>query len=392
MASVYRRRDRGRWRIEWLDAAGRRRTRTLAAGVSKQLAAALAVKMEREAVEERAGIRNVYAERAYDPLLPAIRDYAGHLEAAGCSPRHVREVRQRLERITRELEWTRLGHIGPAAVTRLLAQQRAADLGARARNETRSVLHSLCAWLVELGRLQTNPISRVPKASVAAERKRERRALRREEADRLLAVTEQRDADRCVVYALALGAGMRRGEIAAAVWADLELEGERPEIVFRARRVKARVEQSVPLPRVLVARLQRWREELARAGRPVDDRAPVVRVVTTINRRLAEDLAAAKIAKKDASGRVVDLHALRHTYITRLAEAGVHPRVAQRLARHSSITLTMAVYTDVTIMDDAAAAERAVGGPWVGEGGGEVRPGSRRSRKQGDGDESRRVG
>ena len=60
---------------------------------------------------------------------------------------------------------------------------------------------------------------------------------------------------------------------------------------------------------------------------------------------LRVDLAAAEIPYADAEGRVADFHALRHTFITNLARAGVHPSDAQALARHSTITLTMDCYT-----------------------------------------------
>ena len=51
------------------------------------------------------------------------------------------------------------------------------------------------------------------------------------------------------------------------------------------------------------------------------------------------------IPREDESGRVVDLHALRHTFLTNLARGGVHPKTAQALTRHSTITLTMDRYT-----------------------------------------------
>ncbi len=47
----------------------------------------------------------------------------------------------------------------------------------------------------------------------------------------------------------------------------------------------------------------------------------------------------------DSQGDAVDFHALRHTFITNLAASGVHPKVAQELARHSTITLTLDRYT-----------------------------------------------
>ena len=51
------------------------------------------------------------------------------------------------------------------------------------------------------------------------------------------------------------------------------------------------------------------------------------------------------LAYRDHSDRVADFHALRHTFISNLANGGVHPKDAQALARHSTITLTMDRYT-----------------------------------------------
>ncbi len=59
----------------------------------------------------------------------------------------------------------------------------------------------------------------------------------------------------------------------------------------------------------------------------------------------------------DASGRYADFHALRKTFITNLSKSGVSPKMAQSLARHSDINLTMNVYTDVVLEDQAIAVE-----------------------------------
>ena len=63
------------------------------------------------------------------------------------------------------------------------------------------------------------------------------------------------------------------------------------------------------------------------------------------------DLRRAEIANVDASGRRVDFHSLRYTFIAALALAGVHPAKTQRLARHSDINLTMGVYTSLNVDD-----------------------------------------
>lgn len=76
------------------------------------------------------------------------------------------------------------------------------------------------------------------------------------------------------------------------------------------------------------------------------DRDPLAAVFQFPRRKepasiLRVDLEAAGIPARDALDRVVDFHALRHTFITNLAQGGVHPKTAQAPARHSTITLTM---------------------------------------------------
>ncbi len=60
---------------------------------------------------------------------------------------------------------------------------------------------------------------------------------------------------------------------------------------------------------------------------------------------------------RDEAGLVADCHALRHTFITMPAISGVSPKMAQSLARHSDINLTMSRYTHVGLHDQAAALE-----------------------------------
>jgi hypothetical protein len=73
---------------------------------------------------------------------------------------------------------------------------------------------------------------------------------------------------------------------------------------------------------------------------------------------LSADLAAAKIEETDASGRVVDFHALRTTFGTSLARGGVSLQVAQRLMRHCTPTLTANVYTVLGRDDERAAVAK----------------------------------
>jgi site-specific recombinase XerD len=71
---------------------------------------------------------------------------------------------------------------------------------------------------------------------------------------------------------------------------------------------------------------------------------------------LYDDIEAAGIPRKDAAGRVLDLHALRHTFGTRLIAAGVDIKTVQALMRHSTPVLTLGIY----VHSDRARLRQAV--------------------------------
>ena len=71
---------------------------------------------------------------------------------------------------------------------------------------------------------------------------------------------------------------------------------------------------------------------------------------------LRNDLEAAGIPYVTADG-IADFHSLRHTFISNLAACGIHPKLAQQLARHSTIALTMDRYTHLGLIDMNSALE-----------------------------------
>ena len=73
---------------------------------------------------------------------------------------------------------------------------------------------------------------------------------------------------------------------------------------------------------------------------------------------LRKDLAVAGIPYEDDRGRFLDFHSLRHTFGTNLAKAGVSPKLAQELMRHSDVNLTMGIYSHADLPDMATAVER----------------------------------
>lgn len=136
-----------------------------------------------------------------------------------------------------------------------------------------------------------------------------------------------------------------------------------PFAVLDASDDKSRRGADIPLRPDLATELRQWLgyrladvQATARAaGGLIPDELPhdsaVFNVPEGLLRILDRDLKFAGIPKKDDRGRTVDIHGLRHTFGTHLSKAGVAPRVAQAAMRHSSIDLTMNVYTDPRLLD-----------------------------------------
>jgi integrase len=146
------------------------------------------------------------------------------------------------------------------------------------------------------------------------------------------------------------GTGLRVGEVKQLTVVDVRLDAVPPHVRVPAAVAKSRKEQTVPLRSDLVALMRR-----RLAGCKSSD--GIFAIPKALVRRFNADCRRAGIPKRDPEGRTVDVHSLRTTFGTYLAMAGVTPRVAMELMRHSAISLTMKVYTDPRLLPLAAAIE-----------------------------------
>ena len=177
-----------------------------------------------------------------------------------------------------------------------------------------------------------------------------------------------------MLFRLAVETGLRAGEIRNLTPRSFDLDALPPTVTVQAAFSKHRREDVQPLPPNLAVKLRAFVED-----RPVDN--PVFSLPSRYNivRMLRADSTDARsawiddagmdqaerkqrertsfLAYRDESGRVIDFHAFRHTFITNLARGGVHPKQAQDLARHSDINLTMSRYSHTVMADRAAALE-----------------------------------
>ncbi len=184
-----------------------------------------------------------------------------------------------------------------------------------------------------------------------------------------LARQERLGPERMLIYKTMVLTGLRLGELASIAVGRLHLDAPQPHAELLARDAKAGQRALIPLRADLVKDLRGWLDEKLKAlrveaektGDPLPLRLPLEEPLFSVPRNLIKsfnlDLAAADIPKDDERGRTVDLHALRHTFGTHLSKNGVAPRTAQAALRHSSLDLTMNVYTDPQLLDVAGAME-----------------------------------
>jgi integrase len=156
-----------------------------------------------------------------------------------------------------------------------------------------------------------------------------------------------------MLYRLAASTGLRCSELASLTPESFDLDRTPSVVTVVAKVSKRRREDVLPLRSDLAGLVKGWLAAKERGRRVFPG---------TWNLRAADmlkaDLRTAKVPYRDERGRVFDFHSTRVQFVTSLARAKVHPRVAQQLARHSDINLTMRVYSKLELDDLGAAVER----------------------------------
>jgi integrase len=195
-------------------------------------------------------------------------------------------------------------------------------------NRDLSVLRHILYWAVDEQLLTANPLARL---KMARERRTWRQVLSVTEEQLLLAAAK--DHLRAMII-IALDTGMRRGEITSQRWEDIDLSRK---LLFVTRSKTPEGEsREIPLTGRLTELLLRDRQPeglvIAFRGRPV-------RIVKRTW----------KTALKNAGLRHIRFHDLRHSFNTRLMEAGVLQEIRMALMGHSPGSKVHATYTHIEL-------------------------------------------
>jgi integrase len=196
--------------------------------------------------------------------------------------------------------------------------------------------------------------------------------LRENEVEAMLASLRDRNALLCTIAILALGSGLRRGELCALRWSNIDLDSRTLRVEQSIEQTRAGLRSKAPktkhglraitLPASVVSELRaHWRaqneQRLALGlGRSTPDDLVFpawgnqLLMPNTLSREWSRAIAA-------IGGRRISLHALRHTHASSLIAAGVDILTVSRRLGHANPTITLGVYGHLYGNTDDKAAQ-----------------------------------
>ncbi len=365
------------------DADGKRRRVRLSP--VKAAAVAMLAKLLLEAAEGKAGLRTKLTGAGRLLLSELLAAYERHQLDRGATARHAAQVAARCRRAFDACGMLTLADLDPTPVERWLAGRRAAPkggggIGAQTSNHFAVGLKAFGNFLAKTDRVAASPFRHLAKVRTDADIRHARRALTADEFDRLLTAAQTAGdfrglsgPDRSSLYLTAGMTGLRASELASLSPASFELDAGTPSVAVEAAYSKRKRRDVVPLHPALVASLRPFLAGKAAGARVWPGKwAQHFEAGDLIRRDLAAARAAwvaeaADLAERtrregsdflsyeNAKGEFADFHSLRHRFVTELVNAGVMPKDAKELARHSTITLTMDRYAHATLEGTAAA-------------------------------------
>jgi integrase len=242
-------------------------------------------------------------------------------------------------------------------------------LSPQTRRHMHRILNSALARAVEQQLLARNPAEAFRKRLPKVER-REMATLSPRQSAQLLAEIKHTRVYWPVL--LALATGMRRGEVFALRWRNLDLDRSLLRVMESLEQTKSGIRFKAPktdrtrtitVPAFAVAELRRLKrqqaEELLMLGiRQSGETLVCARADGMPLQPQSVTHQFTRLVARIKDFPRIRFHDLRHSHATQLLSAGVHPKIAQERLGHASITTTLDLYSHVTDTMQSDAANR----------------------------------
>ena len=359
--SIFQRKD-GRW-VAQMDLGirdGRRRFKSVYGTSRREVAEAL-TKLLRE--RDTGTLPTAGRETVGEYLTTWLRDARGSLR-----PSTARSYQWLIEHhLVRELGAIRLEKLTPADVRAMYPRLAKAGLSPQSVHHARAVLRTALAQAVRDGLIARNAATLAVPPRVEG---KEATSLTPAEVRTFL---DSLAGDRMEpLYRVVLALGLRQGEALGLRWEDVDLDARRLRVAYALQRVGGkptlvepktdRSRRTVTLPNVVVDALRARRaaqlEERLLAGAKWRETGLVFTTTVGTPMHGPDVTKGFQAALARAGVRRVRFHDMRHTAASFLLAEGVPARVVMELLGHSTIVITMNLYSHVmpSLLDDAAAA------------------------------------
>ena len=294
----------------------------------------------------QAGLVDSQRAAAGQAIDEHLAQFEESLRAKGITPKRIRQVINRTQRVLEAARVATLSEITPARVEHVLTEIRNQDdVTSRTRSFYLASVKQFCRWAVRNGLMASNPLEHLS-VKLAGDVKKRRRPLTVEETRRLVTTTADGPVrhgtsgpERALIYVFTAETGCRAGEVAALSAGDFDVSTDHGSVTVQSGTTKNRRERSVLLSESLSALI---RKHLA--GKLPTAPAFKTPRVDAFAKMLRKDCREAGIEIRDASGREVDFHALRVTSASLLVASGVDVKLAQQRLGHHDSSLTLNVY------------------------------------------------
>ena len=376
-----------KWWGKYRDASGVIRRVPLA--TDKSAAQAMLNELVRKAEREKAGLSDPTDEQRKRPLSEHLGEFQAYLKNKGVTAKQVKECTTQIRKMIDDRKWTWINEISATGALEFLGQLRRNGLSAQTHNHYLKSAKQFTRWLVRERRTPTDPLVHLSKLNVKTDRRHDRRALLPDEFTRLFEAASVGPPietipgpDRAIMYVLAGWTGFRKGEIGSLTLRSFRFDDDPPTATVAACYSKRRRQDTQVLHPDVVQLLKKWlatKPDMCSDDPlfPVSGKVPGGKERPT-HKMMKRDLARARqkwIEEADddrerlrreqsdylcycnGDGLFADFHSNRHLFITSMERAGLSPKMAQTLARHSDVRLTLGTYTHVGVHDQTAAIQ-----------------------------------